>query len=127
MTDTRLSTGPKTPDKGQRLTLFDVVSEQRGKIPDCFATISGLKASSDYHRTLDSARFLQLFREKVSKNPSVKTRTVVCIDNARYHSERDKTTRIPLRPKAVVVAWCKDNGVEYEGRLVDMQVKLKQM
>ena len=126
-TDDRLSTGPKTPGKGQRLILFDVISEQRGKIPDCFAAISGLKANGDYHKTLDSARFLQLFREKVLENANVKTRTVVCIDNARYHSERNKTTRIPLGPKTAVVAWCKKNGVEYKGRLVDMQVKLRQM
>ena len=126
-TDERLSTGPKTPGKGQRLILFDVISEQRGKIPDCFAAISGLKANGDYHKTLDSARFLQLFREKVLENANVKTRTVVCIDNARYHSERNKTTRIPLGPKTAVVAWCKKNGVEYKGRLVDMQVKLRQM
>ena len=126
-TDKRLSTGPKMPGKGQRLILFDVISEKRGKIVSCFKVISGLKADGDYHKTLDSSRFLQLFKEMVLENADVKSRTVVCIDNARYHSERDKTSRIPLGPKNRVVAWCKANDVKYNGCLKNMQPILRQM
>ena len=99
--------GLKVPSgKGCRL-IINHLGSKNGFLKDCGGCFVGKKDSADYHSEMNSPHFKKWLVETVL--PKMPDKTVLVIDNARYHSCQTKDSKKPTANwrKAKIQAWLK--------------------
>ena len=99
--------GLKVPSgKGCRF-IINHLGSKNGFLKDCGGCFVGKKDSADYHSEMNSPHFKKWLVETVL--PKMPDKTVLVIDNARYHSCQTKDSKKPTANwrKAKIQAWLK--------------------
>ena len=98
---------------GARIIVNDIGSEN-GFLGGCREVFIGKKNTDDYHNEINGDHFEAWWKEKVL--PSLPPRSVVVIDNAKYHSRITPESKTPTTAwrKAEIQRWLLERNVTYD-------------
>ena len=105
--------GLKVPaGKGRRL-IINHLGSNNGFLKDCGECFVGKKDSADYHSEMNGPHFENWLLETVL--PKLPDKSVLVIDNARYHSRQTPESKRPTTNwrKAAIQAWLKKMKIPF--------------
>lgn len=98
---------------GGRIIVNDIGSKD-GFLDGCREVFIGKKNTGDYHNEMNGDHFEAWWKEKVL--PSLPPRSVIVIDNAKYHSRITPESKTPTTAwrKAEIQRWLLERNVTYD-------------
>ena len=86
------------------------IGSEDGFLDECGECFVG-KYSSDYHNEMNSVHFQRWWKDNVP--PRLPDKSVVVIDNAKYHSRQKEESKAPTTAwrKAEIQKWLQDKGI----------------
>ena len=105
--------GLKVPSgKGKRL-IINHLGSKKGFLKDCGECFVGKKDSADYHSEMNGVHFENWLKDKVL--PSLPQKSVLVIDNAKYHSRQTEESKKPTTNwrKKQIQDWLREKGIEF--------------
>ena len=100
---------------GKRLIINHIGSED-GFLEGCGECFEGKKNTNDYHNEMNSAHFENWFEVKVL--PALPDKSVVLIDNAKYHTRQTDESKKPTTAwrKDRIKDWLDERNIQYDGK-----------
>ena len=114
--DTKWKGGMKVPSgSGKRLIINHIGSED-GFLEGCGECFEGKKNTNDYHNEMNSAHFENWWDVKVL--PALPDKSVVLIDNAKYHTRQTDESKRPTTAwrKDRIKDWLDEKNIPYDGK-----------
>ena len=107
--------------KGKRL-IINHIGSKNGFLEGCGECFVGKKGTIDYHQEMNNVHFERWWETKVL--PALPNKSVVLIDNAKYHSILTPESRKPTTAwqKLQIKEWLDTKGIECD--LNETKVKL---
>ena len=117
------SGGWKRPGgKGERLIILHAGSTQ-GWIPNCQLVFKSKTHSSDYHDEMNIAHFMEWFEKQLI--PNIPPRSLIILDNAKYHNGVIEKIPTKSSTKAVMKEWLDKHGISYDQKELKHDLFLK--
>ena len=90
---TRWKGGLEVPTGSGKRLIVNHLGLEDGFLNGCEECFVGVKDSADYHKEMSSIHFERWWEDSVL--PRLPTKSVVVIDNAKYHSRQTEESRAP--------------------------------
>ena len=108
--------GLKVPSGAGKRLIINKIGSSDGFLKDCGECFIGKKDSADYHHEMNAQHFEDWFENKVL--PALPDKSVVVIDNAKYHSRITEESKRPTTSwlKADIQEWLQKKNITFEPR-----------
>ena len=111
--DTKWKGGMNVPSGSGRRLIINHIGSENGFLEGCGECFEGKKNTSDYHNEMNSTHFENWWEVKVL--PALPDKSVVLIDNAKYHSRQTDDSKKPTTAwrKDRIKKWLEDRNVPF--------------
>lgn len=119
------SCGRNPIGKGERLLVVAAGSDSGWVLNSFFAMRTKKGGSVDYHRDMDSHNFEKWFTEKLI--PHLLPRSLIVMDNARYHCRRSERLPTIRDTKRNIVEWLDERSISHPDPATTLKIALIDM
>lgn len=112
--------GVHTPiSKGDRLVIVHAGGES-GFVPNALAMWKAGKKTGDYHDNMNTTNYINWVNNQLI--PNLQPRTVLVIDNAKYHNTQVEKAPTSNSRKDAMVKWLREKNIPFEESMLKPQL-----